>query len=162
MPPRGVDDPELPLPRGDNLTPPQQRGYPLGFDTQDEFGEFGQTLYSHLETQGYPDTRAVFSGSSVTGHTFNDPNIPFRPDSDFDVALVSEDLMQRARDLGFPLRSGGNRTAPLTGEQLRILGLLDMQSELSSAAGRDVHFMIYDSLETLEGRGQPIIEVPRN
>lgn len=79
--------------------------------------------------------------------------------SDFDIALASPTLLQRARELGIPLRGGGIRTMPLKKEHLERLGLWELQEELSRLAGRDVSFMIYESVEAILKRG-PSIAMP--
>lgn len=77
--------------------------------------------------------------------------------SDFDVALASPELLQRAQALGIGLRSGGTRTGPLTARDLQALGLKDLASQLSTQAGREVNFMIYDSAATAAGRAPGVV-----
>ena len=79
--------------------------------------------------------------------------------SDFDIALASPSLLQRAKELGIGLRSGGIRTGPLGLEDLQRLGLYDLARELTGLAGRDVHFMIYGTVEAAINR-VPSILVP--
>lgn len=101
-----------------------------------------------------------FRGSSVTGVKYT-TGAPFDVGrvSDFDIALTSPELFQRAKELGIGLRGGGTRTIPLKKEQLETLGLWDLAEELSHRAGRRVSFMIYDSAESVLKRG-PAILVP--
>ena len=61
-----------------------------------------------------------------------------------------------AKALGIKLRGGGIRTGPLTSWQLRQLGLQDLANELSAAAGRPVHFMVYQSPEAATARSPSI------
>lgn len=77
--------------------------------------------------------------------------------SDFDIALASPDLLQRAQSLGIGLRSGGTRTGPLSERDLQVLGLDSLASKLSAQAGRDVNFMIYDSAATATGRAPSLV-----
>jgi filamentous hemagglutinin len=79
--------------------------------------------------------------------------------SDFDIALASPDLFERAQDLGIEIRGGGIRTAPLEKTDLVELGLYDLREKLSGLAGRDVNFMIYKSIEAATNRS-PSIVVP--
>ncbi|WP_420348628.1 hypothetical protein [Pelagibius sp.] len=107
--------------------------------------------------------RIALRGSAVTGRSFHGvrkdytgPYFDAKPSeaSDFDLALVSPTLMQRARELGIPLRSNRKRTAELTSQDLDRLGLGGLDGELKDKVGkRTVTFMIYDSNQTLLSRG---------
>ena len=136
------------------------RRIPLGFKNADEFAQFGARLKGGLENAGYEGVQAIFQGSSVTGVKYT-TGAPFDVGrvSDFDIALASPTLLQRAKELGIGLRGGGTRTGPLTDEQLQMLGLLDLTEELSRTAGRPVKFMIYESIDAAVKRG-PSILVP--
>jgi hypothetical protein len=136
------------------------RRIPLGFKNTDEFAQFGARLKGGLKNAGYEDVQAIFQGSSVTGVKYT-TGAPFDVGrvSDFDIALASPTLLQRAKELGVGLRGGGIRTGPLTDKQLEMLGLLDLAEELSRTAGRPVKFMIYESIEAAVKRG-PSILVP--
>ena len=79
--------------------------------------------------------------------------------SDFDIALASPQLLDRASTLGIGLRSGGTRTGPLTASQLESLGLDDLATDLRTSAGRPVNFMIFDSAAGATARS-PSIVVP--
>jgi len=134
---------------------------PNGFSSKNEFAEFGNQLYSGLAKAGYGETTPAFQGSSVTGRSFRTGE-PFDEGrrSDFDIALGGEDIIRAAELEGVKLRSKGTRTGPLTSGQLRRLGLNDMARDLSSRTGRDVHFMIYRSVDEAI-RHKPSIAVPR-
>jgi filamentous hemagglutinin len=136
------------------------RRIPLGFKNADEYAEFGTHLNSGLKSVGYESVQAIFQGSSVTGIKYT-TGVAFDIGrvSDFDIALASPDLLQRAKELDIGLRGGGIRTGPLRRGDLEALGLLDLREELSRLAGRDVNFMIYESLEAAVGRS-PSIVVP--
>lgn len=58
----------------------------------------------------------------------------------------------RAVELNIPLRSGGVRTGPLNGRDLKRLGLSDLRKELSQDVGRPVNFMIFDEAKTAVSR----------
>jgi filamentous hemagglutinin len=137
-----------------------QRTIPLGFKNADEFAQFGARLKQGLQNAGYGDVQAIFQGSSVTSVKYT-TGAPFDVGrvSDFDIALASPTLLQRAKELGIGLRGGGIRTGPLTDKQLEMLGLLDLAEELSRTAGRPVKFMIYESIEAAVERG-PSLLVP--
>jgi len=133
---------------------------PLGFADPAEFGRFGARLGAGLRKAGYGDVRAAFQGSSVTGRDYLS-GAPFDVGrrSDFDVALGGRSLFERARSIGVGLRSGGTRTAPLTGAQLDALGLKGLGDELARLTGRPVGFMVYQSIEAAAVR-RPSIMVP--
>jgi hypothetical protein len=135
-----------------------QRTLPLGFRNADKFAQFGARLKQGLQNAGYGDVQAAFRGSSVTGVSFK-TGAPFDVGrvSDFDLALASSTLLQRAKKLGIGLRGGGTRTEPLDEEHLKMLGLLDLSRELGEMTGRPVTFMIYESIESIAQRGPYII-----
>jgi hypothetical protein len=129
---------------------------PFGFTNLDDYDEFVGTLKSGLSDAGYSNTEAVFHGSSVTGARFRD-GTPFGDHSDYDVALAGSDIFDRVKSLGVALRSRGTRTGPLKDPRiLQQLGLSGLRQQLSEMAGRDVNFMIYDSLESATSRGPSI------
>ncbi|WP_232282831.1 RHS repeat-associated core domain-containing protein [Roseiflexus sp. RS-1] len=136
------------------------RRIPLGFKNANEFAQFGARLKGGLENAGYEGVQAIFQGSSVTGVKYT-TGAPFDVGrvSDFDIALASPTLLQRAKELGIELRGGGTRTGPLGRGDLEALGLLDLREELSQLVGRDVNFMIYKSVEDAVRRS-PSIFVP--
>lgn len=120
------------------------------------YGEFTQELYSGLRAAGCNDSTAIFQGSSVTGQSFKTGE-PFRPDSDYDIALAGSDLIEQARKAGVGLRSGGTRTGPLRDVDLRKMRLSGLAEALSEKGGREVHFMIYESVESATGRAPSMI-----
>ena len=134
---------------------------PFGFADARSYGRFAGALHAGLAKAGFPGTTAAFQGSSVTGRSFvsgvafDDGRV-----SDFDIALASEDLVHAAKTAGVRLRSGGLRTGPLDVATLRQLGLAELAQSLSELAGRDVHFMIYRSIDDAAARS-PHLGVPR-
>ncbi len=133
---------------------------PHGFSNSEAAGEFTQTLNGGLSEAGYSETQAAFQGSSVTGVGFRS-GLPFGDHSDYDIALGGDDLFNAAKEAGIGLRSGGTRTGPLNPAQLEQLGLSEMQAQLEGMAGREVHFMVYQSIEGAVGRS-PSMLVPPN
>jgi len=134
---------------------------PLGFRNAGAFDEFGGNLNTGLRNAGYDDVQGIFQGSSVTGKSCRTGQaFDVGRVSDFDVALSSPTLLQRAKDVGIPLRSQGARTAPLNPAHLEQLGLSDVATQLSGQAGRPVNFMIYGTTDAAVSRA-PSILVPR-
>jgi RHS repeat-associated protein len=131
---------------------------PRGFRNADEFASFSADLKTGLTEAGYTDVIPIFQGSSVTGHSFRTgAAFDVGRVSDYDIALASPTLLQRASDAGIGLRSQGIRTGPLTPANLHRLGLADIASSLSNTAGREVNFMIYGSSEAALARAPGIV-----
>jgi hypothetical protein len=135
---------------------------PLGFEDARTFLKFGDELYTGLKSAGVIDAQAGFQGSAVTGFRFRPPNEPFDLGrlSDFDVAIASPSLLQRAKELGIGVRSQGSRTGPLFPNEISMLGLAELQTSLSASAGRPVKFMLFESFDTVAIKA-PTIPVPK-
>jgi hypothetical protein len=133
---------------------------PHGFAHPADYATFADQLYRGVD-EFYPGTRAAFQGSSVTGRSFATQK-PFDVGriSDYDIALSGDKIFAAARDAGVPLRSRGTRTGPLSRDELAALGLNDLAHELSDQTGREVHFMIYASMNQAMARSASV-EVPR-
>jgi hypothetical protein len=69
-------------------------------------------------------------------------------------------LFVKARELGIEIRGGGTRTAPLSDNQLKKLGLFEMYKLLSQMAGRPVSIMLYKTSEAVKERNPNSIYVP--
>ena len=134
---------------------------PQGFASAAEFEAFGQVLKEGLDAAGLQGTKALFQGSSVTGAQYVPPFARFDLGrlSDFDIALGGSDAFAAAKSNAVPLRAAGTRTAPLTGANLRDLGLYRLSQKLSTMAGREVNFMIFEDPATAAARS-PSIVVP--
>ncbi|MGH3916427.1 MAG: DUF6531 domain-containing protein [Pseudonocardiaceae bacterium] len=134
------------------------RSTPLGFTTADDFTNFGTDLRRGLSEAGYDDVTPIFQGSSVTGSSYR-TGAAFDAGrvSDFDIALASPTMLDRAAAAGMGLRSGGTRTGPLRPEDIQALGLSDLASSLSGSAGRPVNFMIYGSSDAALARAPGIV-----
>ncbi|MBS9781300.1 MAG: hypothetical protein KGV56_02280, partial [Gammaproteobacteria bacterium] len=113
---------------------------PHGFTDTDDFKKFGNDIFEHLEKQGYENVQPIMQGSAVTGKKYNPPHTPFDEGrvSDFDIALASSELLEKAKKSGVSLRSRGSRTAPLNQKDLEKLGLKEMADDLSRKYGREV------------------------
>ncbi|MFH8927145.1 RHS repeat-associated core domain-containing protein [Streptomyces pristinaespiralis] len=135
---------------------PGPRPTPKGFANAGEFAAFSKKLKNGLSSTGYESVTPVMQGSSVTGKSYRTGK-PFGPHSDYDVALAGPEILARARDAGISLRSGGTRTGPLKGTDLKKLGLDPLAAELSASTGRPVNFMIYGSSADAVGRAPSIV-----
>ncbi len=149
--------------------------FPLGFKNVDEFKMFEDTIRRDLSEAGYENVELYVTGSSVSGMSYpkpEKPSLPFdsiqRGASDYDIGIVSEDLWQKAIDLGLKVKDDPIRIGPLDLKSkngqilLEKLGLLDLVENMNTEAGRDTGFMIYQSAEDfLTSRG-PAIAFPDN
>ena len=140
----------------------RQRGYPVGFNSYDEFAEFGSELGKDLNKAGYDDAISFMQGSAVTGRNsrslkaFDDGRI-----SDFDIAVTSPSLFEKAKSIGAEIRGDANRTGPLsiekTPEILNKLGLYDFAIRQRELRNRPIEFMIADSAETILQRAASVV-----
>jgi len=127
---------------------------PYGFDSVEDYNRF----ITEMKQQLPEGTEIYFQGSSVTGRGHK-TGLPFdyNRTSDFDIALVNDELFIVGLDSGFRVKTNPNRMGPLDTEQLATLGLSDLQTSLSVLSGRDVHFMFFDSVS--EALRRPSIPV---
>ena len=79
--------------------------------------------------------------------------------SDYDLAVVSERLIQQAEQIGIPILARGGRTVALKPEQATALGLNNVVDALSLSQGREVTIMIYRTEADLVARG-PHLRLP--
>ncbi|SMG11593.1 hypothetical protein SAMN06295960_0273 [Paenibacillus aquistagni] len=121
---------------------------PFGFSSDKQYDDFVKSLKEELPE----GTQILFQGSSVTGVSHK-KGLPFDQDrkSDFDIALVNDDLFLEALEIGrgggFKMKTDPNRIGPLDEKQLDRLGLLEIIEKKSKEAGRPVSFMLYESVE---------------
>jgi hypothetical protein len=129
---------------------PNGNQIPYGFGTYDEYAAFANTLQNGLPK----DSLIAFKGSSVTGRSSRYSSMPLRPfdsgrKSDFDIAIVNEDLYLDAlnigRSAGFKVKTLPDRIGPLNDYQAELLGLRPLQKQLTNQAGRPVEFMLFDN-----------------
>jgi RHS repeat-associated protein len=130
---------------------------PFGFKSAGQFENFGSSLKSGL-TKVSDDAVGIFQGSAVTGKKYT-TGAPFDVGrvSDFDIGIASSKLLDKAKELGIQLRSGGSRTGALTPSQIKKLGLADLQKQLSQEAGRPVNFMLFRSVDAAVERAPSIV-----
>ncbi|MGG3283326.1 hypothetical protein ABEQ74_23505, partial [Paenibacillus solani] len=121
---------------------------PFGFSSVKQYNDLVNSLKQELPE----GTQILFQGSSVTGVSHK-KGLPFDQGrvSDFDIALVNDDLFLEALEIGrgggFKMKTDPNRIGPLDEKQLEILGLLEIVEKKSKEAGRPVSFMLYESVE---------------
>jgi hypothetical protein len=131
---------------------------PHGFRDFGEFRAFA-TRFRDRMRELYPDLDMAFQGSAVTGRSA-DTGDPFDEGrvSDYDIAISGDAVNQAARDNGVPFRGDGVSTGPLTERDLDRLGLDGILEDASVETGREVHVMIFRTIEEAAGR-KPTIKV---
>ena len=138
------------------ITVIERGGVPLGFNTREEFRDFGRTVWSGLNEAGHRDAVPYMRGSSVTGHNFSTGEIfDLNRTSDYDIAIVSRDLFKAAQRMGIRMKDNGTRTVNLkpNHQATNRLGLARMLKELETATGRKVSIVIHPSVRVLQRRG---------
>ncbi|WP_425557438.1 polymorphic toxin-type HINT domain-containing protein [Deinococcus aluminii] len=122
--------------------------FPLGFKSQGQYQQFSNQLYAGLARAGFKDSEVFFQGSAVAGRSAtNGAAFDVGRVSDFDLAVVNPNMLQKLADAGYRVKANGGAVGPLTAEQVEFLGLTRMQQALSSRMGREVNFMVYGSSE---------------
>ena|GEM_PF-3457109 len=140
---------------------------PHGFETFAQFNIFTRKLQSELIKAGCPEAVVLLQGSAVTGRKYDKetgdwtgPRFDVGRTSDFDIALCSKSLFEKARAEGIEIRDG-TRTEPIKTSFLhRKLGLERASHELGNLAGRPVNFMVFDSARSALAKG-PGIQLSR-
>ncbi len=117
---------------------------------QKPFERFVQRFDDEFKAVGYDDVEGFMQGSAASGYKYNDGN-PIKLDaragikpSDYDVAIVSPQIIQKADEVGIDILHG-----PLSPEHVNMLGLSDAQLALTQASkgGIEVNFKVYSSLD---------------
>lgn len=113
-----------------------------------------------LVSSGHKDAIPFIRGSAVTGYSYRQGEaFDVGRRSDFDLAIVSPKLFQRAREAGIELRGGETRTRELNPMDMKSLGLDEFAAALALKSRRDTTLMIYSSESAIQVRG-PYLPVP--
>ncbi|MEV4707894.1 hypothetical protein [Actinoplanes sp. NPDC049316] len=131
---------------------------PYGFRDFGQFQEFA-TRFRDRMRELYPDLEMGFQGSSVTGRS-TETGAPFDEGrvSDYDIAISGDSVNRAAQENGVPFRGDGVSTGPLGEHDQQRLGLDDIIDEASAETDREVHVMIFRTIEEAAGR-KPTIKV---
>lgn len=107
----------------------------------------------------YPDLDMGFQGSAVTGRSA-DSGAPFDEGrrSDYDIAISGDSVNRAAHENGVQFRGDGVSTGPLSERDLDRLGLDGILDDASAETGREVHVMIFRTIEDAAGR-KPTIKI---
>lgn len=136
----------------------QPQGVPYGFRDFGQFREFA-TRFRDRMRELYPDLDMGFQGSSVTGRSA-ETGAPFDEGrvSDYDIAISGDSVNRAAHENGVQFRGDGVSTGPLSEGDLDRLGLGGILEGASAETGREVHVMIFRTIEEASGR-KPTIKV---
>ncbi|EJN01402.1 phage prohead protease, HK97 family [Phyllobacterium sp. YR531] len=139
---------------------------PYGFVDAAQCTQFGSTIRNGLTSIGVRDAQIVLRGSAVTGRNSLRDSLfdqGFKP-SDFDIAIISRTLMQRAQRQGnIGLRGRRTRTAPIEEPpELRSMDLLKLRNDLNDQTGRKLGFVIFESRQAMVNRQSPFAVLDGN
>jgi len=143
---------------------------PFGFFDRGGFEQFSRKLYAAIPGAGR-DIELVMGGSGVGGRNFErlvehaHTGAPFDVGklSDYDVTIVSDELVAVARQNSIPTVGNPPRTAVLSPRQLRVLGLDQLHGTAQAAAleatgiPHEVHFV----LAPRGSAAAPLLPLPR-
>ena len=140
-----------------------QTGRPLGLRSDEAFDAFKNILRKAAKDL-LGDTRFGIRGSAVTGDGFDDVTKKFDKGffdigrkSDYDFAVMSPTLFQRALALGVKVNKDGTRTIQLKVEDLKELGLDTLLRDIHSLTGReDTEIVLYKTQQVFARRGTHI------
>ncbi|GID27574.1 hypothetical protein [Paractinoplanes brasiliensis] len=136
----------------------QPSGVPYGFRDFAQFRGFAARFRDRMR-ELYPDLDMGFQGSSVTGRSaesgalFDEGRV-----SDYDIAISGDSVNRAAHDNGVRFRGDGVSTGPLSERDLDRLGLDGIIDDASAETGREVHIMIFRTIDEAAAR-KPTIKV---
>lgn len=134
---------------------------PFGFYDRAGFNQFSQRLNATLNH--VPDAQLIVEGSAVSGRRFERIVAPHGPTgapfgmgrlSDYDIAIISDSLFQRAQNPALGIKMSGEAklaTEPLSPKDLRDLGLTNLDAAAregildATGIAYPVHFSIRPS-----------------
>lgn len=132
-------------------------GLPFAYKEKN-FRRFVSRTDVEFKAAGYDDVEAFMQGSATSGAKYNNGN-PIQLDSragitpsDYDVAIVSPQLLSKADELGLKM------SGEMTPYQIAALGLSDVQEALTKASkgGKIVNFKLYRSVDDVYSYGKTI------
>jgi hypothetical protein len=136
----------------------QPQGVPRGFGDFGKFRDFA-TRFRDRMRELYPDLDMGLQGSSVTGRSA-ESGAPFDEGrmSDYDIAISGDSVNQAAHENGVQFRGDGVSTGPLSERDLDRLGLDGIIDDASTETNREVHVMIFRTIEEAASR-KPTIKI---
>ena len=139
----------------------ERGGVPLGFNSMEQFRGFGWETRSALARSGNADADVYLRGSAVTGYSYRTGEaFDVGRRSDYDFAIVSSRLLNKAREFGVRLSRKGDRTfRALSDKDLMALELSGAMAEIRARSRQESSIMIYRDSAAVEHRG-PNIRLP--
>lgn len=139
---------------------------PYGFVDAAQCTQFGSTIRNGLANIGGRDAEIVMRGSAVTGRNSLRDSLfdqGFKR-SDFDIAIISRTLAQRAQSqVNIGMRGRSTRTEPIEKvPALRSMDLLRLRNDLKAQTSRDLGFVIFETREAVVNRKTPFAILDRN
>ena len=116
-------------------------------------------LDTTLAQPGLPSGKIALRGSAVTEHKFDKATNRYSgprmtAPSDYDIAIVSSELLEIARKKGVKIMPNGRRTIALDRQKLEKLGLAEPLKKLAARLTIPrVTVMVYRDEESLNRRG---------
>lgn len=112
---------------------------PYGFESRQAFDAFASQAHKALTDAGVRDGTVYLRGSSVTGYRYRTgESIATQGPGDLDLAVVSPELLEKARGAQIQLRGSGTRSMPLYRGDFAKMGLSDLVAGLTKTASRKV------------------------
>lgn len=131
---------------------------PYGFESRQAFDAFASQAHKALTDAGVRERTVYLRGSSVTGYRYRTgESIATQGPGDLDLAVVSPELLEKARGAQIQLRGSGTRSMPLYRGDFAKMGLSDLVAGLTKTASRKVTVMIYTSDVAILNRGDAIL-----
>jgi len=139
----------------------ERGGLPLGFNSMEQFRGFGWETRSALARSGNADADVYLRGSAVTGYSYRTGEaFDVGRRSDYDFAIISSRLLERAKELGITMTRNGERTLEkLSDRRLRAIGLDEVMTRMRYLSRKESSIMIYRDASSVEKRG-PSVRLP--
>ncbi|MFD2917084.1 hypothetical protein [Psychroserpens luteus] len=123
-----------------------------GFKSFEELKQFGVQIYNTFTVKGYKNVKVYMQGSSVTGKSYETGKIfDTGRKSDFDVGIVSKELLEKALDLGLA-KSNRGYSIPLKLEEMKKLGFEKLIISLQKKYAREVNFRVYNTVAEMNNK----------
>ena len=130
--------------------------FPKGFASWGSLRQFGTQLQAGLSKLGFKNTKLFMQGSAASGRSYlTKEAFDVGRKSDFDIALVGDDIYKAAEKLGL---TKGGRTGPIEvgTEAAQDLGLNKLLKEVSEKYGRKVNVMIFETVDAVKEKAASI------
>ena len=134
------------------LTVIERGGLPLGFNTREEYANFGRSARTALNEAGVPEAVPYMRGSAVTGYSYRTGEaFDVGRRSDYDLAIVSPRLLGYLTASGVRTSGSGSRTQAAGPARLPAGPLRTWLEQI--ARDRPTSIVVHRSLRDLELRG---------